>query len=197
MALRAPRCHLLPALSFFVWERRTPVPLVRLEILRVRSLRAASCGIGVNGVNALAATSVVYIGSLYLQNALGYSAMESALAIIPINVLGFIVALVGAPLAQRSPRLILRISFTLTALSLLWLARAPIPARYLTQTHLPAREAEVDPLPGGDLIGAQLARQRPGLCFDRLRLWAAAGSTTSAHAATATACAGSTWARPG
>ena len=168
--------------TFFVWERRTPVPLVRLEILRVRSLRAASCGIGVNGVNALAATSVVYIGSLYLQNALGYSAMESALAIIPINVLGFIVALVGAPLAQRSPRLILRISFTLTALSLLWLARAPIPARYLTQTHLPAREAEVDPLPGGDLIGAQLARQRPGLCFDRLRLWAAAGSTTSAHA---------------
>jgi MFS family permease len=106
--------------TFFVWGRRTPVPLVRLEILRVRSLRAASCGIG---VNALAATSVVYIGSLYLQNALGYSAMESALAIIPINILGFIVALVGAPLAQRSPRLVLGISFTLNALSLLWLAR--------------------------------------------------------------------------
>ena len=48
----------------------------------MRSLRAASCGIG---VNALAATSVVYIGSLYLQNALGHSAMESALAIIPIT----------------------------------------------------------------------------------------------------------------
>ena len=120
--------------TFFVWERRTPVPLVRLEILRVRSLRAASCGIG---VNALAATSVVYIGSLYLQNALGYSAMESALAIIPINILGFIVALVGAPLAQRSPRLVLGISFTLTTLSLLWLARAPIPARYLTDVGPP------------------------------------------------------------
>lgn len=86
--------------TFFVWERRTPVPLVRLEILRMRSLRAASCGIG---VNALAATSVVYIGSLYLQNALGYSAMESALAIIPINVLGFIVALVGAPARAAIP----------------------------------------------------------------------------------------------
>lgn len=66
----------------------------------MRSLRAASCGIG---VNALAATSVVYIGSLYLQNALGYSAMESALAIIPINVLGFIVALVGAPARAAIP----------------------------------------------------------------------------------------------
>ena len=38
----------------------------------MRSLRAASCGIG---VNALAATSVVYIGSLYLENALGHSAI--------------------------------------------------------------------------------------------------------------------------
>ena len=103
----------------------------------MRSLRAASCGIG---VNALAATSVVYIGSLYLQNALGHSAMESALAIIPINVLGFISCRPGSsgpPLAQRSPRLVLGISFTLTALSLLWLARAPIPARYLTDVGPP------------------------------------------------------------
>jgi EmrB/QacA subfamily drug resistance transporter len=114
--------------AFFLWERRTPAPLVRFDILRVRSLRAASCGIG---VNALAATSVVYVGSLYLQNALGYSAMESALAIIPIDVLGFVVALIGAPLAQRAPRLVLLTCFALTTLSLLWLARAPVPAKYL------------------------------------------------------------------
>jgi MFS family permease len=114
--------------AFFLWERRAPAPLVRFEILRVRSLRAASCGIG---VNALAATSVVYVGSLYLQNALGYSAMESALAIIPIDVLGFVVAMVGSPLARRSPRLVLLTCFALTALSLLWLARAPVPAKYL------------------------------------------------------------------
>jgi EmrB/QacA subfamily drug resistance transporter len=120
--------------TFFLWERRTPAPLVRFEILRVRSLRAASCGIG---VNALAATSVVYVGSLYLQNALGYSAMKSALAIIPTSVLGFIVALIGAPLAQRSPRLVLGIGFTLTALSLLWLSRVPIPANYLTDVGPP------------------------------------------------------------
>jgi MFS family permease len=115
--------------AFFFWERRTPAPLVRFEILRVRSLRAASCGIG---VNALAATSVVYVGSLYLQNALGYSAMDSALAIVPIDIVGFVVALIGAPLAQRSPRLVLLTCFALTALSLLWLARAPVPAKYLT-----------------------------------------------------------------
>ena len=36
----------------------------------------------------------------------------------------------------------------------------------------------------------------PGAVLDRLRLRRAAGSTTSAHAATATACAGSTWTRP-
>jgi MFS family permease len=99
------------------------------ETHRLDIAGAASCGIG---VNALAATSVVYVGSLYLQNALGYSAMKSALAIIPIDVLGFVVALIGAPLAQRSPRPVLLTSFVLTTLSLLWLARAPVPAAYLT-----------------------------------------------------------------
>jgi MFS family permease len=120
--------------AFYRWEKRTPAPLVRFDILRVRSLRAASCGIG---VNALAATSVVYIGSLYLQNALGYSPTKSALGIIPIDVLGFVVALVGAPLAQRSPRLVLASCFALTTLSLVWLARAPVPARYLTDVFPP------------------------------------------------------------
>jgi sugar phosphate permease len=120
--------------AFYRWEKRAPAPLVRFDILRVRSLRAASCGIG---VNALAATSVVYVGSLYLQNALGYSPMESALGIIPIDVLGFVVALVGAPLAQRSPRLVLASCFALTTLSLFWLARAPVPAHYLTDVFPP------------------------------------------------------------
>jgi predicted MFS family arabinose efflux permease len=120
--------------SFYWWEKRTPSPLVRIDILGVRSLRAAACGIG---VNALAATSVVYVGSLYLQNALGYSPTESALGIIPIDVLGFAVALVGAPLARRSPRLVLASSFALTTLSLFWLARAPKPAHYLTDVFPP------------------------------------------------------------
>jgi MFS family permease len=111
--------------AFVVWERRAPAPLVRFAILRTRSLRGASFGIG---VNALAATAVVYVGSLYLQNALHYSAMKSALAIVPIDVLGFVVALTGAPLARRSPQPVLLTSFALTTASLLWLARAPVPA---------------------------------------------------------------------
>jgi sugar phosphate permease len=120
--------------AFYRWEKRTPAPLICFDILRVRSLRGASCGIG---VNALAATSVVYVGSLYLQNALGYSPMQSALGIIPIDLLGFVVALIGAPLAQRSPRLVLAVCFTLTVLSLLWLARIPTPAHYLTDVFPP------------------------------------------------------------
>jgi len=121
-------------IAFYRWEKRTPAPLIRFDILRVRSLRGASFGIG---VNALAATSVVYVGSLYLQNALGYSPMRSALGIIPIDVLGFVVALIGAPLAQRSPRLVLAGCFALTTASLLWLARVPVPARYLTDVFPP------------------------------------------------------------
>jgi EmrB/QacA subfamily drug resistance transporter len=121
-------------IAFYRREKRTSAPLIRFDILRVRSLRGASCGIG---VNALAATSVVYVGSLYLQNALGYSPMQSALGIIPIDVLGFVVALAGAPLAQKSPRLVLATCFSLTILSLLWLARVPTPAHYLTDIFPP------------------------------------------------------------
>jgi len=55
---------------------------------------------------------------------------------------------------------------------------------------------KLEPLPGGDLIGAQLARQRPGLCsidcvYGRGRFYILGPRLA------ATACAGSTWTRPG
>ena len=120
--------------GFALWERRVRDPLVRFGILRVRSLRAASFGIGVNGV---AFTSVVYVGTLYLQNGLGYSAIEAAFAILPVDVAAFAVALVGAPLARRSPRATLAVCFPATAVALLWLARAPVPANYVLDLLLP------------------------------------------------------------
>jgi predicted small integral membrane protein len=47
--------------AFAAWERRAPAPLMRFEILRVRSLRAASLGAG---INAVAFTSIVYIATV-------------------------------------------------------------------------------------------------------------------------------------
>ena len=114
--------------AFVAWERHAPAPLMRFDILRVRSLRAGSLGIGANGI---AFTSIVYAGTLYLQNGIGYTALQAAFAVLPIDAVAFAVALVAGPFARRSPRLTLSVCFALTAVSLLWLARVPIPANYL------------------------------------------------------------------
>ncbi|MBB4906096.1 MFS transporter [Actinophytocola algeriensis] len=120
--------------GFVAWERRTPVPLLRFDILRVRSLRAGSFGIGANGV---AFTSTVYAGTLYLQDGLGYTPIQAAFAVLPIDAVAFVIALIAAPIVRRSPRTILSACFLLTAAALLWLARTPVPANYLTDLMAP------------------------------------------------------------
>src|SRR4051794_29150341 len=72
---------LLPA--FVARERHAAAPLVRLDILRIRSLRSATVCVG---VNAVAFTAIVYVGTLYLQTALGYGAARAGVAILPLDV---------------------------------------------------------------------------------------------------------------
>jgi EmrB/QacA subfamily drug resistance transporter len=114
--------------TFVIWERRTTVPLIRLGILSVKSLRGASLGIG---VNAAAFTSVIYVGTLYLQSVLNYPPLQAGLALLPLDVVSALVGIyLGRVLLRRSPRLVVLISSGFTCMGLLWLARAPVPARY-------------------------------------------------------------------
>jgi len=114
--------------AFAAVERRVASPLVPAAILRVRSLRAASLG---GGVNSIAFTAIVYVGTLYLQLALGYAPLEAGLALLPLDAVAFVVPLAGAhAITGRAPRPLLAASFALTAVALLWLARAPVPAAY-------------------------------------------------------------------
>jgi EmrB/QacA subfamily drug resistance transporter len=121
--------------AFAAWERRAPAPLIRLELLRVRSLRAATVAVG---LNAIGFTAVVFVGTLYLQEGLGYSAWEAGLAALPIDVVSFAVSLAARDLvARHAPRRLLVISFAVSGLALAWLARAPEPARYVTDFMAP------------------------------------------------------------
>ncbi|MEW2515375.1 MFS transporter [Streptomyces sp. NPDC046870] len=121
--------------SFVFWEGRAPAPLVRLQILRIRSLRAASLAVG---ANALAFISIVYTGTLYLRNTLGYGPLEAGVALLPVDVVALLVSLAaGGLLARRSPRAVLSVAFGCVVLALLWLARAPVPADYLTDLMAP------------------------------------------------------------
>jgi sugar phosphate permease len=130
--------------GFVAWERRTRSPLVRFEMLGVRSLRSATLGVG---INAITFTSIVYVGTLYLQGPLDYSPIEAGLAVLPLDAVAFVVPLLAAgAVARRSPRALLAGCFALSALGLLSLARTPTPATFWT-----------DLLPPLVLLGASMS----------------------------------------
>ena len=80
--------------SFVAIERRSPAPLVRLELFRLRSLATAN-GVFLLVVGGLFA--MFFFASLYLQNVLGYSALTTGLAFLPVTA-GI---MIGATLAQQ------------------------------------------------------------------------------------------------
>jgi EmrB/QacA subfamily drug resistance transporter len=82
-------------LASFIWiERRSPSPLVRLSLFRMRSLAAAN-GVFVLIIGGLFA--MFFFASLYLQNILGYSALATGVAFLPVTA-GI---MIGAVTAQQ------------------------------------------------------------------------------------------------
>jgi EmrB/QacA subfamily drug resistance transporter len=79
--------------AFLVIERRSVAPLVRLGLLRIRTLATAN---GVLFVVAGGLFGMFFFASLYVQRILGYSPLEAGLAFTPVT-LGIIV---GATLAS-------------------------------------------------------------------------------------------------
>ena len=115
--------------AFAAVERRAPRPLVPPATWRKRTL--------VSGATMmLAATGVLigtfFLGSLYLQNTLGFSALETGLGFLPLA----LVILAGAHLSSHLlPKLGTRppmaVGLALAGLGSLWLSRAGADASYL------------------------------------------------------------------
>jgi EmrB/QacA subfamily drug resistance transporter len=85
-------------LATFIWiERRSPSPLVRLSLFRMRSLATAN-GVFLLIIGGLFA--MFFFASLYLQNILGYSALTTGLAFLPVTA-GI---MIGAVAAQQLVR---------------------------------------------------------------------------------------------
>jgi len=100
--------------SFVLIERRSVAPLVRLGLLRVRTLATANVAlfIVVGGLFGM-----FFFATLYVQRILGYSPLEAGLAFLPVT-LGIIV---GAGLSQQ---LIQRVGVKPTVLGGMSLAAA-------------------------------------------------------------------------
>ena len=127
--------------AFVRVERRTPVPLVPLEVLRTRGLRTANL---VGAALPVGLGAVLFLGTLPLQEVLAFTAGQTGWAYLAMAV-----PVVGAsPLAswlvdRLGIRLVAVLGFVLQAAGLLLLARTSSDATFF---------AEV--LPGFVLVGA-------------------------------------------
>jgi MFS family permease len=116
--------------AFVVREARARNPLVPLRIFRSRN---------VSGANAVQALSVAgmfgmfFLGSLYMQRVLGYSALEIGLAFLPVTiVMGTLSIRYAEPLIMRfGAKSLLLPGLGLIALGLVLFTRAPVDGSYV------------------------------------------------------------------
>jgi EmrB/QacA subfamily drug resistance transporter len=84
--------------AFVVIERRTRRPMLDLTLFRKPTFSGASIAAFVLSASMFA--MFLYL-TLYIQNILGYSALESGLRFMPVTLLSFLVAPVSGKLAER------------------------------------------------------------------------------------------------
>ena len=115
-------------LAFVVIELRSKAPLLPLRIFKLRTLTAANATMLIVGAVAF---SEFFILTLYLQDVLHYSAIQSGVAfagfaltvVVASNVAQFIIGRIGV-------RATLTAGLLASAVSVAWLARLPVNGHY-------------------------------------------------------------------
>jgi EmrB/QacA subfamily drug resistance transporter len=121
--------------AFVVIELRSKAPVMPLRIFRLRTLRAA------NMVGFLTGTSIFsqfFLLSLYMQQVLHYSALQTGVAYIAITLTIIVFSGVAQAVVTRfGPRLPLVVGLTLAAAALVLFTRLPTDGTYVSNL-LPA-----------------------------------------------------------
>jgi predicted MFS family arabinose efflux permease len=147
--------------AFVRIEARSAAPLVPASILRNRSLVAAN----VTAFLAYGALfSFIFLGSLLMQQALGYSPTKTGLAWLATTITSFLFAVLsGRLIAVVGARWLLVTGLLLVTAGALWLARIPADGGYLSGL-----------LPAFLLVGIGF-----GFCGPTLQIGALAGVSES------------------
>ena len=132
-------------------QGRIANPLMPLRLFRSRNV------VGANSVQALLVAGMFgmfFLGALYLQKVLHYSALEVGLAFLPTTVVmgGLSLGFSEKLLMRFGPRNILIPGFSLVTIALLLFARTPVDGNYLT-----------DLLPPFLLIAVGIGTSFPGI----------------------------------
>ena len=148
--------------GFIAREARTRTPLVPLRIFRSRNVSGANL---VQILMVAGLFGMFFLGALYLQGVLGYDAIETGLAFLPVSVgIGILSLGFSARLMERfGERATLLPGLVLIVAGLLLFARAPVDANYV-----------VDVLPSMILLGVGA-----GVSFPALMTLAMSGATPS------------------
>ncbi len=110
---------------FFVIETKVEAPLLPLSLRRVGGVAAS------NAVGFLFGTSFltfVFLGTLYMQQVLGYSAMATGAAWMTASVTALCVAFSGIiqkAMTKASPRAVMVFGMALIGIGMLWAAQSP------------------------------------------------------------------------
>ncbi len=117
--------------AFFLIEKRSPAPLVRLSILRIRTLAAANLSLlfVMSGM-----MSMFYFASLYVQQVLGYSPLKAGFAFLPVTVgIGVGAALAQSLIRRFDARAVAVAGLSLAAVGMALLLRTTVHGDYAGQ----------------------------------------------------------------
>ncbi|MFI6093102.1 MFS transporter [Streptomyces sp. NPDC051218] len=121
--------------AFLVAESRSPHPLIPFDLVRPRTLRIANLLMFCLGVTL---TALFFFLSLYCQQVLGYSALRTGMAMLPITVVFIIGGITARHLTLVvGPRIMLVVGGLLAAAGVACLVTITSHAAYVTHILLP------------------------------------------------------------
>ncbi|MGC4933846.1 MFS transporter [Gordonia sp. DT30] len=116
--------------GFVVVERRAAAPLVPFAVFAIRTLRYANLAtLFLLGT----VVTVFFFASMFLQQVLGYSPLQTGLAYVPLALVVAVGAGLASGLVAKVPgKIVLVVGLVLVVTALVLLARMPSSASYLT-----------------------------------------------------------------
>jgi EmrB/QacA subfamily drug resistance transporter len=115
--------------AFVVIESRVESPLVPLQIFRLRTLSGANAAGLLLGASFFA---FFFVGTLYMQDVLHYSALQSGVAWLATSVTSVALAGVSQALVTRiGPKVVMAIGMTLIGTGVIWATQVPVHGHYV------------------------------------------------------------------
>ena len=114
--------------AFLAIETRVEEPLLPLRIFRLRTVAGANAVALLLGASFFA---YIFVGTLYMQQVLGYSAIQTGLAWLTASVTSVALAAVSQALVTRvSAKVVMAVGMGLIGGGILWTTSAPVDGRF-------------------------------------------------------------------